>query len=78
MNCVIFDRFLSFPFMTVKVFRFNMKREQPDVEQEEAVAAAMQPSIHIPDVGFRYVNYYVTLCKEKCSHYWPTVMHLVY
>lgn len=62
----------------VKVFRFNMKREQPDVEQEEAVAAAMQPSIHIPDVGFRDTNYIDNLLEKQADLIHYLKQHTIY
>ncbi|XP_071841483.1 transmembrane protein 192-like [Apostichopus japonicus] len=62
----------------VKVFKFNKRREQPDVEQEEAVAAAMQPSIHIPDVGFRDTNYVDNLLEKQADLIHYLKQHTVY
>lgn len=61
-----------------KVFKFNKRREQPDVEQEEAVAAAMHPNTHIPDVGFRDTNYVDNLLEKQADLIHYLKQHTVY
>ena len=41
----------------VLVYKFNKAELPPDAEQEEQMIAVMQPSTHLPDVGYRSVSW---------------------
>ncbi|XP_033641499.1 transmembrane protein 192-like [Asterias rubens] len=51
----------------VFVYKFNSAKLAPDVEHEEQMIAVMQPSTHLPDVGYRDSQYVDSLLERQAD-----------
>ncbi|XP_022110761.1 transmembrane protein 192-like [Acanthaster planci] len=49
------------------VYKFNKAELPPDAEQEEQMIAVMQPSTHLPDIGYRDSQYVEALLERQAD-----------